>query len=80
MSGVAGTPLSGSISFADKTSNSLSIMIAGVPAGVAFTPSGGSLALRWASPVTGSYKLSVSAKDGNGLTASLVVPITISAR
>ncbi len=79
LNGVAGKPLSGTISFADKTSNTLNITISGVPAGITFTPNGNSLTLRWASPVAGSYKISVSAKDGNGLTASLTVPITITA-
>ncbi len=79
LSGVAGTPLSGSIAFSDKTSNTLNITITGVPAGITFTPNGSSLTLRWASPVTGSYKLIVSAKDGNGLTASMTLPITITA-
>ena len=79
LNGVAGKPLSGTISFADKTSNTLNITISGVPAGITFTPNGNSLTLRWASPVAGGYKISVSAKDGNGLTASLTVPITITA-
>jgi hypothetical protein len=79
MSGVAGKAVSGTISFADGTSNTLNIAVSGVPAGMTFTPGGASLAVRWASPVTGNYLLNVSAKDGNGLTGSLSVPVTITA-
>jgi hypothetical protein len=79
MNGKVGTALSGTLSFSDSTSNSLNITIAGVPTGMTLTPSGPTLALHWAAPVTGSYRLSVTAKDGNGLSASLTVPVTITA-
>jgi hypothetical protein len=79
LTGVAGKALSGTIGFADGTSNKLNIAISGAPAGMTFAQSGASLAVHWASPIAGSYKLSVSARDGNGLTASLSVPVTITA-
>jgi hypothetical protein len=79
LTGVAGKALSGTISVADKTSKTLHITVVGAPRGVILTATGNSLAVRWASPVTGSYKLMVTAKDGNGRTASLSVPITIAA-
>lgn len=79
MSGVAGHPLSGTITFSDATSNSLSIAIGGVPAGMGFAVSGSSLVATWPSPVAGSYKLSIQATDGNGRTGSVTVPITVSA-
>ena len=77
--GTAGKRLTGSISFADSTSNSFSITISGVPSGMSFTPASNSAALNvaWPSPVTGSYTLTVSAKDGNGLTGTLKVPVVI---
>jgi hypothetical protein len=79
LTGVAGRPLTGSLGFADATSNSLSIGIAGIPAGMTITPQGAALALAWGSPVAGSYTLHVTAKDGNGLTAAASVPVTITA-
>ena len=79
MAGKAGQKLTGSISFADSTSNSLSITITGVPSGMGFTAAANSpvLNVAWASPVTGTYTLVVSARDGNGLTATLNVPVSI---
>jgi hypothetical protein len=79
MTGVAGKALTGSISISDATSSAVTITISGVPVGATLTPSGASLALTWASPVTGKYTLSVNAKDGNGATASLSVAMTITA-
>jgi hypothetical protein len=35
------------------------------------------LDVTWASPVKGSYTLVVSARDGNGLTGTLKVPVVI---
>jgi subtilase family serine protease len=77
--GSAGRKLTGSISFADSTSNSLSITISGVPSGMSFTSTSNSpvLDVTWASPVKGSYTLVVSARDGNGLTGTLKVPVVI---
>lgn len=77
--GTAGRKLTGSISFTDNTSNSLSITISGVPGGMSFTPASNSAALNvtWTSPVTGSYTLVVSARDGSGLTGTLKVPVVI---
>ena len=77
--GTAGKKLTGSISFADSTSNSLSISVTGVPSGMAFTPAANSpvLNVTWNSPTTGSYTLVVSARDGNGLTSTLNVPVSI---
>ena len=79
MAGKAGQKLTGSISFADSTSNSLSITITGVPGGMGFTAAANSpvLNVAWASPVAGTYTLVVSARDGNGLTATLNVPVSI---
>jgi Putative Ig domain len=79
LSGIAAKPLLGTITISDTTSKAVTINISGIPAGVTVTPSGNLLAVSWHSPVTGSYKLTVNAKDGAGLTASLTVPITITA-
>jgi hypothetical protein len=79
ITGVAGKALSGSISISDATSNTVNLTISGIPAGVKLAASGASIALSWASPVTGSYTLAVTAKDGNGATAALNVPLTVTA-
>lgn len=77
--GTVGKKLTGSISFADSTSNSLSITISAVPSGMSLTSASNSpvVNVTWVSPVKGSYTLLVSAKDGNGLTGTLKVPVVI---
>jgi hypothetical protein len=79
LTGTAGKALSGTISVTDKTSSSLSISISGIPPGMTFLPNGSTLAVSWPVPVTGSYHLGVTAKDGSGRTASVTVPVTITA-
>ena len=79
LTGVAGHPLAGTISFSDSTSNSLGVSIGGIPAGMTLSLSGpGTISIRWSSPVTGNYTLSVTVTDGSGLKATLNVPVSIS--
>jgi hypothetical protein len=80
MNGVAGKALTGSIAIAAPGASSVSITISGVPLGMMFTPSGTNLAVKWASPVKGSYSLKVAVKDSQGRTASATVPVTITAQ
>ncbi len=79
LTGKVGTKLTGTITFADSTSNSLSITISGVPSGMTFTLASNSpvLNVTWPAPVTGNYTLLVSVRDGNGLTATLNVAVNI---
>ena len=79
LAGVAGKPLTGTITLSDATSSSLTVSVSNVPAGMTLAVSGAALTLRWASPVTGTYTLGVSAVDGNGQSASLNLRVTISA-
>ena len=78
--GVAGKPLSGSISVTSAGATYLSVSIAGVPLGMGFSVAGTKITASWPSPVTGSYQLLVTAKDSAGLSAQLAVPITITSR
>jgi hypothetical protein len=80
MDGVVGKALTGTISFADSTSNKLLITFTGVPKGVALASSGSTVNVRWAAPVIGNYLLGASVKDGNGQTATLNVPVTITGK
>jgi hypothetical protein len=80
LTSVAGEPLSGAISFSDITSDTLWITISNVPTGLTFTVSGSTLVANWASPLTGSYKLNVAAKDADGKTATAAMSVTVSAR
>ncbi len=80
MKGVVGKPLSGSISITDATATSLSISISGVPLGMGFSMSGTRLTASWPKPVLGSYSLKVTVVDNLGLSATLVVPVTITAK
>ena len=81
--GVAGRPLTGTISFTDSSATNITVQIGGVPAGMSFTPSGsassGALSVNWASPVTGTYSLKVTVTDSQKLTASATIPVTITA-
>ena len=80
MSGVVGKAMSGSISISDPGATSVSVSISGVPLGMAFSVSGLNISANWASPVLGSYSLKVSVLDSAGLSATLTVPITITAK
>ena len=77
MSGVAGRPMSGTITITDATSSSLAIGISGVPIGMSFSNSGLTITASWAKPVTGSYVLQVLAQDANGKKASASFPVTV---
>ena len=79
MTGVAGKPLSGTITITDKAATSMQVSITGMPMGVSFSPAGLVIGVLWSSPVTGTYNMTVTATDNTGATAKLVVPITIAA-
>ena len=56
------------------------ITISGVPLGMGFSMSGTTITASWPSPVTGSYSLKVTATDNAGLSAQLIIPLTITAK
>ena len=78
--GVAGKPLSGSISITDPGATSLSISISGAPLGMGFAISGQTIKYSWASPVTGSYSLKISVVDSAGLSAQATLSVTVTAK
>jgi hypothetical protein len=80
MTGVVGKPLSGSIVLADPGASSVSVSIAGVPAGMTFSVSGQTLLANWPSPVQGNYTLLVSMRDNLGLAAQASVSVTVTAK
>ncbi|GAA5174921.1 hypothetical protein GCM10025771_05780 [Niveibacterium umoris] len=80
LTGVAGVPLSGTISVSNPSGQSLSVTITGIPMGVTLALSGQSILLNWARPVTGGYTLTITAKDASGKTAQVTMPITITAK
>lgn len=80
MVGVAGKPLSGTISVSSPGATYLSVSITGVPLGMGFSLSGSTITASWPSPVVGGYQLLVTAKDSAGLSAQLAVPVTITAQ
>ena len=77
--GVAGKALTATIAFSDPISSSLSIAISGIPAGMSFALSQGTIAVTWKAPVTGNYSLAITATDSAGLTTTTSVPVTITA-
>jgi len=78
--GVAGKPLTGTISFNDPSKAAFSAQISGVPAGMGFALSGRTLTATWAKPVTGKYTLSVSMRNAAGTTVSKAVAVTVTAK
>ncbi|MBU6260198.1 MAG: S53 family peptidase [Burkholderiales bacterium] len=80
ISGVAGHPLSGSITLADPGVAGLSVSINGMPMGLMITPRGLSLALSWASPAAGNYLLRIQLVDSAGRRAGATLPITVKAK
>jgi hypothetical protein len=78
--GIAGKALTGSITFTDSSAaTSMVVHIAGAPTGVSFRGSGNAVLVTWASPVTGTYSLHVTATDNQKLTATVTLPMTITA-
>lgn len=80
MSGVVGKPITGTFTITDPGATSLSLSISGVPMGMTFSVSGMTFTANWASPVLGSYNMTVSVVDSAGLTAKAVIPITVNAK
>jgi len=79
MTGVAGTPMSGTITVTDATANGFAITISGFPSGMTFSVNGAVITATWAKPVTGTYIMQIGVRDSNGNTASASVPITVTA-
>jgi hypothetical protein len=80
MTGVLGKVMTGTISIADAAATSISITISGVPLGMGFSISGTTVNAIWASPVLGSYSLKIVAVDNAGLSATSIIPVTITAK
>jgi subtilase family serine protease len=80
MTGVVGKPMSGTISISDAAATSMSITISGVPLGLGFTLGATTITANWASPALGSYNLKVVAVDNAGLSATLTIPVSITAK
>ncbi len=84
LTGVAGKALTGRISFTDSAATTLTAQISGAPSGMSFTGSAGgltgsALTANWAHPVTGSYSLKVTVTDSQKLSATAIIPVTITA-
>ncbi len=80
MTGVVGKAMSGTISITDAAATSMAITISGVPLGMGFSIIGSTLTANWPNPVLGSYSLKVVAVDNAGLSATLTIPVTITAK
>jgi hypothetical protein len=84
LAGVAGKALTGRISFTDGSPTTLTAQISGAPSGMTFTGSAGgltgsALTATWAHPVTGTYALKVTITDSQKLSATAIIPVTITA-
>jgi len=75
INGIAGTPLSFSVLV--SASNPLNYALSGAPAGMSISASG---VVSWASPLAGSYSVTVSAKDSKtGLSGQGIYTVKIAA-
>ncbi len=78
--GVAGKPLTGALTFTDAGATALTVRLSGAPSGMSFAAAGGAvLNATWASPVTGTYVLQVTATDSNNLASTINVTVTVTA-
>ena len=79
--GVVGKPIAGSISITDAGAITwMQVSITGAPLGMSFAASGLNLTTNWTPTAAGSFSLKITALDSLGLTAQLVVPITVTAK
>ncbi|MEY4761066.1 MAG: hypothetical protein RLZZ200_922 [Pseudomonadota bacterium] len=77
MYGTVGSTLTGSIYFSDATSTTLYIEISGVPNGMSLVVVGSRIDITWTPAAAGTWPLVVDVRDGDGLTASLTVPVVV---
>lgn len=75
--GTAAQALTGTITVSAPGASWLSVTITGAPLGMGFSIQGTTVTARWPSPVAGSYKLTIVARDSLGRTAQATVPVTI---
>ncbi len=80
INGVAGKPVSGTISVASAGAAGMSVSLSGVPMGMTFSAAGSTLTANWANPVQGNYSMKVILIDSFGQSAQTTIPITIAAR
>lgn len=80
MAGVAGKVLSGTIAVSAPGASGYSVTISGAPLGMGFAISGTVIVAQWPNAQVGNYALKVVAVDSMGRTATLVVPVTVTAR
>jgi putative Ig domain-containing protein len=81
MSGVAGKPITGTITIVESgAAQWIELSLGGVPLGMTFSASGLTLTASWSNPMTGNYALQVYAIDSAGRSAQLSVPITVTAK
>ena len=79
--GVVGKPIAGSISITDAGAITwMQVSITGAPLGMSFAASGLNLTTNWTPTTAGNYSIKITALDSLGLTAQLVVPITVTAK
>jgi subtilase family serine protease len=80
MTGVAGKPITGTVSISDPGASALAISISGVPMGMMFSVNGLTLTANWANPLAGNYTMKISVTDSAGLSTQTTIPVTITAR
>jgi hypothetical protein len=74
LTGTTSSPFTASVLATDPNASTLHYAMTGAPAGLSLSSGG---ALSWAKPVAGIYKLTISATDALGLSATAGVTLTI---
>jgi hypothetical protein len=80
INGVAGHPVTGTVGISDPGASNVAIGITGAPTGMTFQASGQAILVSWKKPVTGVYKLTLTAVDTLRLSAQATLVVTITAK
>jgi len=77
ITGQNGMPLNAFVGISDPGAQRINIDISGAPAGMSYSASGPGIMLRWRRPVAGSYSLVITARDSQGLSKQVTVPVKV---
>ena len=77
ITGQNGMPLNAFVCISDPGAQRINIDISGAPAGMSYSASGPGIMLRWRRPVAGSYSLVITARDSQGLSKQVTVPVKV---
>jgi hypothetical protein len=77
ITGQTGSPINAFVGISDPGAQQIKVDISGAPAGMSYSASGPGIMLRWRRPVPGSYSLVITARDSQGLSKQVTVPVKV---